>query len=141
MKSVIELEINKPKTEVERLFTDPANNPKWMHDLKAYEPISGEQGMPGSKYRLIPKKGNRIFTATVITRNATELKLQLAGSDVQVLITARLLEQANYQTKLISEEVFIFKGLMVLFGWLAKPAIKSAHKKHMNDFKAFAENY
>ena len=141
MTSIVELEINKPKTEVERLFTDPANNPKWMHDLKGYEPISGEQGFPGSEYRLLPKKGSRVFTATVITRNATELKLKLDAADVQVLITAQLIEQSLSKTKLISKEVFTFKGLFSLFGWLATPAIKSAHKKHMNDFKDFAENH
>jgi uncharacterized membrane protein len=55
MKSVVQVEINAPASEVATLFADPRNSPKWMLDLDRYEPVSGEQGMPGSTYRLVPK--------------------------------------------------------------------------------------
>jgi hypothetical protein len=140
MKSIVEVDINLSKANVRRLFTDPANNPKWMDDLKKYEAISGDQGMPDSSYRLIPKKGNRVFTAFVIAQDDHELKLKLDSHDTQIMITARLIDLSPSKTRLISEEVFTFKGLLAVFGWLAKPAIHKAHRKHMIDFRDFAEN-
>jgi uncharacterized protein YndB with AHSA1/START domain len=62
MKSIVEVEIDVPPQEVAEMFADPRNNPKWMHDLKTYEPVSGGQGLPGSTYRLIPKSGDMIFS-------------------------------------------------------------------------------
>jgi hypothetical protein len=43
-------------------------------------------------------------------------------------------------TRLVSEEVFTFKGLLSkAFGLLARPAIRRAHRRHMEGFKRFAE--
>ena len=140
MKSTVEVEINKPRQEVAKLFADPANNPKWMHDLKRYEPISGEQGETGSTYRLVPKKGNMIFLATVVSRNPNELKLDLEASNVHVLVTGKLKALSPARTKLISEEVFTFKGFFNrIFGFFAGKSIKSAHHRHIEGFKQFAE--
>ena len=140
MKSIVEVEINKPQQEVAKLFADPANNPKWMHDLKCYEPVSGDQEHPGSTYRLIPKKGNMIFLATIIEKNTDELKLDLEASNVHVSITGKLKALSPARTKLISEEVFTFKGFFnSIFGLFAGKAIKSVHRRHIEDFKKFAE--
>ena len=85
MKSIVEVEINIPQKEAAELYVDPRNNLKWMHDIARYEPLSGEQGMPGFTYRLVPKEGDMIFVATVIERNLPdELKLYLEASDVDV---------------------------------------------------------
>ena len=141
MKSIVEVEIDKPQPEVAKLFVDPANNPKWMHDLKRYEPVSGDQGKPGSKYRLIPKKGNMVFLATVVSQNPNELKLDLEASNVHVSVTGKLKALSPAKTKLISEEVFTFKGLFNrIFGFFAGKSIKSVHRRHIEDFKQFAEH-
>ena len=141
MKSTVEIEINKPQQEVAKLFADPANNLKWMHDLKSYEPVSGEQGEPGSTYRLVPKKGNMIFLATVVSRKPSELKLDLEASNVHVAITGKVIAESPAKTKLISEEVFTFKGLFsTIFGFFAGKSIKSVHRRHIEEFKKFAEN-
>jgi hypothetical protein len=141
MKSIVEVEINKPQQEVAKLFADPANNPKWMYDLKRYEPVSGDQENPGFTYRLIPKKGNMIFLATIIEKNPDELKLDLEASNVHVSITGKLKALSPVRTKLISEEVFTFKGFFnSIFGLFAGKAIKSVHRRHIKDFKEFAES-
>lgn len=59
MKSIVQIEINIPQKEAADLYADPRNNLKWMNDIAPYEPLSGEQGMPGSTYRLVPKHGDR----------------------------------------------------------------------------------
>jgi hypothetical protein len=57
MKSVVEFDIQAPHDKVAALFADPGNNLKWMHDLDRCEPMTGSPGMPGSTYRMVPKKG------------------------------------------------------------------------------------
>jgi len=142
MKSVVEIEIDVPQARLADLFADPRNNPKWMTDLERYEPVSGEQGMPGSTYRLVPKTGSMVFLATVVSLSLPdELRLNLEASNVRVSITGKLIALSPTKTKLISEEVFTFKGLFnVMFGLLfARNAIKAAHRHHIEDFKRFAE--
>jgi hypothetical protein len=64
MRSTVVVGINAPQEAVAALYADPGNNAKWMEDVERYEPLSGEQGMPGSTYRLAPKHGSMVFTAT-----------------------------------------------------------------------------
>jgi hypothetical protein len=141
MKSVVELEINASQERVAELFANPENNTRWMDDLERYEPISGEPGMPGSTYRLVPKKGNMTFVATVITRNLpAELQLRLDASNVTVSVKGTLMPLSAEKTRLLSEEVFRFKGFFnKIFGFLAQSSIKKVHRHHMESFKRFAE--
>ncbi len=104
MKSVVEVEIDIPLQEVVEMFADPRNNPKWMHDLKSYEPISGEQGQPGSTYRLVPKAGDMIFLATVVERNLPhELRLKLESSTADVAVTGRMVALSPTRTSTSSK--------------------------------------
>jgi hypothetical protein len=137
MKSIFETEINVPRAKLAEFYANPQNNVKWMEDLERSEYISGELGMPGSKYRFIPKKGTMVFTATVITRDIpNELQLILESPTVDVLVTAKFIVLSPEKTKFISEEVFTFKGFFnKAFGFLAKGAVTKAHHKHMEDFK------
>jgi len=142
VKSIVDLEINVPQQELFKLFADPRNNPKWMHDLDRYEPVSGEEGMPGSIYRLVPKKGNMVFLATVLDRNPpNELRLNLEASVANVAIAASLIALSPTKTRLISEEVFTLKGFLnrLLGPLFARNAMKTAHRNHMVDLKSFAE--
>lgn len=142
MKDVVEVEINRPRAQAAELLADPANSPKWMDDLERWEPISGERGMPGSKYRLVPKKGDMIFEATVIARDLPDdLRLTLQASNVTVSVTSRLIAISAQKTRLVSEEVFRFQGFMPkLLGLFAGPAIRKVHRRHMEAFKRFAES-
>jgi hypothetical protein len=142
MKSVVELDINLPQRRVAELFADPSNNPKWMDDVERIEPLSGKLGEPGSVYRLVPKRGKLVFVATVVTRELpTELRLSLDAPNVSVSVTGTLVELSDQSTKLISEEVFTFKGTFNgIFGFVARGAIKRAHRRHIESFKRFAES-
>jgi hypothetical protein len=141
MKSIFETEINIPQARIAELYSNPENAIKWMSDIERYEPISGKTGMPGYKYRLIPKKGNMIFTATVISRDLPdEVSLNLEASNVNVLVTGKFIPVSSGKTKFISEEIFTFKGLFnKMFGFLAQGVIRKAHHKHMDDFMRFAK--
>ncbi len=141
MKSLIKLEIDVPQARLAELFADPENNTKWMDDLERYEPVSGEPGMPESKYRLIPKEGKMVFIATVVARNLpTEFRLRLDASNVSVSVKGTFVALSSTKTQLISEEIFCFKGLFdKLFGLLARRSIKNTHRRHMEAFKRYAE--
>jgi hypothetical protein len=143
MKSIVELEINVHQARLAELFADPENNTKWMDDLDRYEPMSGTPGMPGSKYRLIPKTGSMIFIVTVIARDLPdESRLILEASNVEISVSVRFVALSPEETKLISEEVFSFKGIFnKVFGFVAQRTIRNAHRRHMEAFKRFAENH
>ena len=140
MKDTVVVRINGPLEKVAELFADPSKNTSWMDDVERYEPLSGEQGMPGSTYRLIPRKGLLVFTVTVLERKLPrEWRLRLEAASVAVEVHATLATLANGQTRLVSEEEFEFKGLAKLFSLFARPAIRKAHRQHMEAFKQFAE--
>jgi hypothetical protein len=140
MKDVVEINIDAPIAMVARLFANPGNSEKWMDDSR-YEPLSGDQGAPGSTYRLVSRNGKMVFTATVIARDLpNESELVLEAPNVVVRVRSTFAAIAPDKTKLISEEIFSFKGLFnKLFGLLARHSIRSAHRHHMESFKRFAE--
>ena len=82
-----------------------------------------------------------VFVATVISRKLpTELRLSLDASNVIVSVTGTFVAVAADRTRLISEELFRFKGaLNKVFGFFAQRAIRNAHRRHMEAFKRFAE--
>jgi hypothetical protein len=142
MTSVVEVDIDRAQADVAALMADPRNNTKWMDDIARVEPIDGELGTPGSTYRLVPREGNMVFVATVAARDADRLRLRLDASNVVVSVTSTLIETAPDRTRLISEEVFRFKGLFnTLFGFLAQASIKKVHRRHIEAFKRFAESH
>jgi hypothetical protein len=142
MKSVVEIEIDAAQERSAELFADPNNNPRWMHDIARVEHLGGLPGETGSIYRLVPKQGHQVFVATVVERDLpSKLRLFLDSSSVSVSVTDRLVRLSDWRTKLVSEEIFRFKGLFrAMFGFFAQRAIKAAHRKHMESFKHFAES-
>lgn len=143
MKSVIELEINAQRDDVAELFADPRKNPEWMDDVERIEAVRGVLGETGSSYRLVPKRGNLVFVATVVARKLPdELRLSLDSPAVSVAVEGRLLVLSDRKTKLISEENFTFKRAFgKILGFLTRGAIKSAHRRHMEAFKQFVESH
>ena len=141
MKSTVELDIDVPQQRVAALFADPTLNTKWMDDVERYEPLSGQPGAPGSRYRLVPKQGDMVLVATVISNDLpNESRLRLEASGFTVAITARYVSLARDKSRLVSEEVFTFKGLIgKITSFFARPAIHKAHRNHMEAFKRFAE--
>jgi hypothetical protein len=141
VKDTIVVDIDAPQDEVAALFADPANNLQWMHDIERYEPVSGAPGAPGSTYRLIPKHGSMVFTATVLSSNLpNELRLRLDASNAAVHVLATLSALPGNRTRLVSDEEFAFKSIVgSIFGVIARRAIRNAHREHIEAFKRFAE--
>jgi hypothetical protein len=141
MKSVVELDVNVPQRPLAELYANPEYMTEWMDDLDRYEPLRGEPGAPGSQFRLVPKSGDMVFVATVVSRALPdEVRLQLDASTVAVAVKARFVPRSPETTRLVSEEVFTFKGVFnTLFGMFARASIRKAHRRHIEAFKRFAE--
>jgi polyketide cyclase/dehydrase/lipid transport protein len=142
MKSIVEIEIDVPREQAAALFADPGNLTRWMDDLDRTEPISGEPGLPGSTYRMVGKDDAQMdFVATVTARDLPEtVALKLESPSVEIAITDTFAALSADKTKLVSEEVFTFRGLLnTLFGFLAQRTIRENHRRHMACFKRFAE--
>lgn len=142
MNSTVIVDIEAPQDKVAALLADPGRTAEWMHDIERAESISGEQGVPGSSYRLVPRKGSMVFVATVLRRSLpNELRLTLEASSVTVDVHGTLSTLPDGRTRLVSEEAFSFKGLWSnVFGLLARTAIRKAHRRHIEAFKRFAED-
>ena len=141
MKSTVTLEINLPLAQVAELFSNPRHTTRWMDDVDRIEEVSGELGAPGSKYRLVPKKGKLVLVATVLARDLPkESRLRLDSSAVVVWVTATFQPLTPTRTLLVSSEVFSFHGaIRTIFGFFARGAIRKAHRRHIEAFKTFAE--
>jgi hypothetical protein len=112
-----------------------------MNELDRIEAVSGHLGAQGSKYRMVSKDGGMDFVATIVLSDLPgELHLRLDGPHLAVFITDRFLAPSEGDTRLVSEEVFRFEGLVRrLFGLLTRNRIREAHRRHMQSFKRFAE--
>lgn len=140
--SRVELDVEASQEPLARAFAEPRNNPEWMDDVDRIEPLSGELGETGSTYRIVPKRGNRIFIASVTDRALPgELKLFLDSPHVSVSITDTFQRITDHKTKLISEEIFTFKNVFgKIAGFFGQHVIKRAHRRHMEAFKRFGES-
>jgi len=141
MTSIIDIEIGTSQERAAALLADPAINSRWMEDLEVVAPIAGELGAVGSKYRMVQKEHGREFVATVVAKDLPRvLHLELDAPDVWVSITDRLEPVSARRTRLVSMEIFDFKGLLQrALGLFARHRIKEAHRRHMEAFKRFAE--
>ena len=144
MKSIVDVEINAPKSDVAALMADPANMPHWMDDLARIEPVSGNPEIPGSRFRMVGKPGSAQadFAVTVTARHLPDLfALKLESHRVDVAVTTTFTTLSAARTKLRSEEVFSFHGLTnAVFGLLAQSRIRKHHRDHIESFRRFAES-
>jgi len=143
MKSTVEVEIALPRARVAELYAEPRHTTSWMDDIARIETVSGDLGMPGSQYRLVPKSGSMIFLATVISRKLPdESRLLLDASNVSVSVAGTMFATAPNRTRLRSEEEFRLKGFVNrVFGFVAQKSIRAAHRRHIEAFKLFAERH
>jgi hypothetical protein len=141
-KNVVEVDIQVPQARLAGLFADPAKFTRWMHDMARVEPVSGELGMPGSRFRMVPKEGDWVFVATVLERNLpSEVDLDLDAEKLNISTKAFFQPLSADRTRLRHEQVFTFKGFFnKLLGAVARPAMRKAQRRHMEGFKRFAES-
>ena len=142
MKYTCEIEIDKSRHEVAKLFDNPDNMKYWQKGLTSYEHISGEPGKPGAESLLKYDMGKRkIEMIETITFNdlPKEFHANFIANGV-TNIQKNYFEEVDGKTKWISDCEFKFSGLMKLMAFfMGKGAFKKQSMCFMEDFKAFAE--
>jgi hypothetical protein len=141
MRSRVEVNIAAAPVLVAELFSDPSRNVEWMNDVERIEALRGNLGEVGSVYKIIPKDNGLCFVATVLAVDLpNRLRLSLDEKTVSVSVNATFVRLSETMTKLISEEQFMFKGLLKrFFSIFVRTSIKRAHRRHIESFKRFAE--
>jgi carbon monoxide dehydrogenase subunit G len=142
MQYTCEIEINKPIDEVVALFDNPDNMDKWMEGLQSFEHLSGIQGQPGAKSKLIFKMGKRKIEM-IETINIRNLPNEFSGTyeanGVYNVVQNKFVKLSEDKTKYITKQEFRFSGYMVIISALMPGAFKKQSIKYLEDFKKFVE--
>lgn len=144
MRYTSEITINRPVDVVTRLFDDPKNLYAWMDGLQSFELLSGEQGQPGAKAKLVYQMGKRRIEMieTITERNLPDIFAGTYDADgVHNIVVNKFIALPDGNTRYITENEFQFKGFMRIIAFLMPGAFKKQSYKYLEQFKAFVENY
>ncbi|MEV4416825.1 SRPBCC family protein [Catellatospora sp. NPDC049609] len=153
MKYTVSIEIALPRERVAQLLADPAQLPKWLRGLVVHEPLHGEHGQVGTKSRVVLQMGQQKIEGTeIVTRrepadlhaipreSVVHFERELVTEGMWSAARERLTDVGPEMTLWESENEYRFSGLMMrLVGLLMPGAFRKQSLKHMQDFKAFAE--
>lgn len=143
MEYTVQIDIELPRDEVIALFDNPDNLFKWQQGLQSFTHESGEPGQPGATSRMVFLMGKRRIemVETITVRNLPdEFSGTYDTAGVFNLVENRFTELSPTSTRWESRNVFQFRGIMRIIGFLFKGAFPKQSLKFMEDFKAFAEH-
>lgn len=153
MKYTNSIEISIPRTEVVRLLSDPTLRPQWLRGLVLHEPLSGSDGQPGTTSRVVFQTGKQTMECTeTITRRepdtldeiSTETDVlferKIVADGMESVTLDRLYESSPSRTIWTSDEEYRFTGAMKLLASVMRCSFTKQSRRHLQDFKAFAEH-
>jgi len=143
MKYKVEIEINKPLTEVVPLFEDRSNDKLWMEGFVEKIPIKGEEGELGAKCKVVFAMGKRKMEMIeeITEKNLPESYVTTYTTpSVFNIVKNSFIEKDENTTIYKTEQEFQFKTFMMkVMGFLMPGAFKKQSMKYLEAFKAFAE--
>ncbi len=143
MEYTVEKVIRLPRRRMVELFDDPDNLPKWQPSLQSFELISGEQGQPGAKSRLVFDTGKRgmEMIETITVRNLPdEFSGIFETKGVKNISRHFFFEDGPEQTRWVNENEFYFSGMMKIVALFMRGAFPKQTDAFMEQFKTFAED-
>ena len=154
MKYTVSIEIALPREQVAQLLADPAHLPKWLRGMMVHEPLRGVHGQVGTQSRVVMQMGQQKFegTETITRREPSDLcgipqgsvvrcDREIVSEGMWCAVRDRLTEASPDTTLWESENEYRFSSmLMRLVGLLMPGAFRQQSRRHMQDFKAFAES-
>ena len=143
MRYTEEIEIDLPRDEVVRLFTDPGTMFAWQPGLQSMELLSGEEGEVGARTKLVFLTGRRrMEMIETIMHNALPESLHAVydTKGVHNVCENFLHEVSPTRTRWVTPNVFEFSGAMRLVGLLFGSSFKKETRESLRRFKAFAEH-
>ena len=142
MKTTHEITISLPRELVLTLIMDPANFPRWQPGIKSFQLLSGAQGYPGARARVvIDSYGLKLeMIETIVERRLPDVyTLRYEGKGVKNLVENRFYEDGPDRTRWVLTNT-VEVGLMMA---MAAPVINEIVGKQNHDamkaFKSFAE--
>jgi uncharacterized protein YndB with AHSA1/START domain len=143
VKYKIELLIQKPRADVWKFFTDPANLKLWQPSLQQIETKSGTAGQPGAESKWSYKEREREFSLIekVLQREeprlfASVFENEFASSTVHNIFTA----QSENETLWTQETTYKFKTIMMqILGRVWKKNYIARSQREMERFKKMVE--
>jgi hypothetical protein len=154
VKYTVSIEIALPREKVVALLADPAQLPMWLRGLVLHEPLHGAHGQVGTESRVVLRTGGREMEGreTVTRRDPENLEgiprdsvvhyeREIVAEGMSSAARERFTEAAPGSTLWTSENEYRFSGLpMRLLAPVMGGAFRRQSRRHMQDFKAFAEH-
>ncbi|ANY05441.1 SRPBCC family protein [Pseudonocardia sp. HH130630-07] len=154
MRYTVSIEIALPRERVVQLLADPTHLPMWLRGLVLHEPLNGLHGQVGTESRVVLRTGKQDMegTETITRREPADLHAIPAGTVVHYdrelvaegmwsAARERLTEAGPGATLWVSENEYRFDGTpMRLLAPVLRGVFRAQSRRHMRDFKAFAEH-
>lgn len=142
MQYSVQVEINRPMSEVVTLFDNPNNYPSWMAGLLSIKVIEGKVGQIGTKSLFRFKMGNKEMemTETVLVKNLpNEYTVSYDANGVSNTVKNTFSELDPERTLYVTYSEFEFTGFMKFIAFIMPGSFKKTSQKYLDDFKKFAE--
>ena len=143
MKSSYEIIINRPRQRVLDLIMDPANFPKWQFGVKTFQLLSGQQGQPGARAKVVIETHSvkLEMTETIVARQLPDLySLRYEGKGVKNFVENRFYEDGPDRTRWTMTNTLEVGLMMAVAGPFINEIIGKQNHDSMKAFKNFAEN-
>lgn len=134
--------INRPVEEVWQIFINPANLPHWLSGYVSATVISGQQGAPGSKTKLVLKERGKEMTVTETVQETTPLKhfrSTMEHKQMNSEVDFRFISFGNYTEIIQTSQLFPDGFLMKLLTPLLKGSVKKTLTNDLIKLKIFIE--
>ncbi|WP_433800620.1 SRPBCC family protein [Actinomycetospora sp. CA-084318] len=154
MRYTVSMEIAAPRETVVALLADPVHLPKWLRGLVSHEPVDGEHGQVGTVSRVVLQMGQQEMAATetITRREPSDLhelpadtpvhyEREIVADGMWNAARERLTASGPGTTLWESENEYRFDGVVMrVAAPLMRPMFRKQSRRHMADFKAFAEH-
>lgn len=144
MQYTLEIEIDQPRSKIAELFGDPQNLAFWQPGFVSYEHLSGDEGKPGSKSRLLYKNRGRdveMIETVEVDNLPDEFTATYEAKGMRIKVKNLFTEVAPDKTRWVSENESKVSGFMMRIISIIMPGcFKNESWKYMENFKAFAED-
>ncbi|MCY4463242.1 MAG: SRPBCC family protein [Albidovulum sp.] len=142
MKYELEICISAPRPSVAKLFIDQSRLAEWQPSLRDLNWLQGSPGEAGAKCELTHKIGKRTVVMTETVRESNlpaRISYVYEAKGVWNPVDNHFEEISPDETRWRFKTEFQCKGVMRIMSLLMPGAFKKESRRHMQEFKAFAE--
>jgi carbon monoxide dehydrogenase subunit G len=142
MKSTSEVIIDRPREQVLELIMTPGNFARWQPGVKKFELLSGQQGQPGARAKVVlDMHGLKLeMTETIVERRMPDVyTLRYEGKGVKNVVENRFYEDGPGKTRWVVTNTLDFSLATAMASGFIKDIVVKQNQESMQRFKAWAE--